>query len=150
MEPTQKSNSMLIVVFVVSAILLLAGGAFILSSINRQNSATTPAATPANQTTPTTPGETDTPATPPAATEEFTTSQLATFDGKDGNKCYVAVSGTVYEISDSGLWINGVHTQAPGGEVRCGLDLTQQMLSAPHGTTKLNGPFMKQVGRLAS
>lgn len=71
------------------------------------------------------------------AERDVTQAELAKNDGKDGAKCYVAVSGTVYEISDSAYWQNGSHTTSEG-QASCGRDLTEVIKQAPHGTSKLD------------
>lgn len=67
----------------------------------------------------------------------YTVESLKQFDGKDGHKCYVAVSGTVYEIKDSNYWRNGQHTPS-GGRGMCGGDMTEVIKQSPHGTSILS------------
>lgn len=67
----------------------------------------------------------------------YTADTLKQFDGKSGNKCYVAVSGTVYEIKDSSYWRDGEHTPS-GGRGVCGADMTQVITQSPHGTSILS------------
>lgn len=75
-------------------------------------------------------------------------SELASFDGKNGNKCYVAVSGRVYEIKNSSLWVDGIHTESEG-EASCGRDLTSVIRRAPHGVSILtSSPKVSLVGDL--
>lgn len=57
------------------------------------------------------------------ASVELTVEQLAEFDGKNGNSCYVAVSGVIYDLSDSAFWQNGEHSISMG-QASCGRDLT--------------------------
>jgi predicted heme/steroid binding protein len=73
----------------------------------------------------------------------YNNSRLATFNGLNGNKCYVAVDGKVYDLSNFSLWRNGVHTPS-GGSVSCGKELSQAMQSSPHGKSKLR--VMPEVG----
>ena len=58
----------------------------------------------------------------------MTRKELAGFDGRDGRPAYVAVSGTVYDVSASPLWPNGDHQ----GAHQAGGDLTEELKSAPH------------------
>ena len=58
----------------------------------------------------------------------MTTSELAGHDGRDGRKAYVAVNGTVYDVSSSPLWQNGDHQ----GAHQAGADLTEALKGAPH------------------
>jgi predicted heme/steroid binding protein len=73
---------------------------------------------------------------PSSPDKEFTAETLKQYDGKDGNKCYVAVNGAVYEISGKGQWQNGQHLPS-NGKAYCGVDLTEAIKQAPHGSSKL-------------
>jgi predicted heme/steroid binding protein len=72
----------------------------------------------------------------PAATTVYTAETLKQHDGKDGRKCYVAVKGTVYEISGKGQWQNGRHLPS-NNQAYCGADLTDAIGKSPHGESKL-------------
>ncbi|GAB4143102.1 MAG: hypothetical protein OHK0017_00040 [Patescibacteria group bacterium] len=72
-------------------------------------------------------------------------TELAAANGLNGNKCYVAIDGTVYDMSAYNLWQNGVHTISQG-RAKCGQDLSQVIDSAPHGRSKLS--IMPKVGKL--
>lgn len=74
-----------------------------------------------------------------------TSTQLAEADGKDGEKCWVAVDGTVYEIEQGFKWVDGQHTESQG-QAYCGADLSTTIDKAPHGRTKLFE--LKKVGTL--
>lgn len=52
---------------------------------------------------------------------------LKQYDGKDGHKAYVAVDGTVYDVTGVEAWQNGEHH----GNV-AGTDLSQVIPNAPH------------------
>jgi len=58
----------------------------------------------------------------------MTKTELATFDGRDGRAAYVAVNGTIYDVSASPLWKDGDHQ---GGH-QAGADLTEELKGAPH------------------
>jgi predicted heme/steroid binding protein len=78
----------------------------------------------------------------------FTASELSEYDGKSGNDCYVAVSGRVYEISDSDKWVDGEHIDSEG-QASCGRDLTQAMDESPHGISILTtSPKVKMIGTI--
>lgn len=77
----------------------------------------------------------------------FSNDELAKNNGISGNKCYVAVDGKVYDLSNFSLWRNGVHSPS-GGQASCGKELSQVMAKAPHGKSKLS--IMPQVGTLAN
>lgn len=58
----------------------------------------------------------------------MTANELANFDGKNGHKAYIAVSGKIYDVTDSPLWLEGNHQ----GEHCAGCDLTEELKGAPH------------------
>ncbi|ABE52360.1 cytochrome b5 domain-containing protein [Methanococcoides burtonii] len=60
--------------------------------------------------------------------EEFTTEELAKYNGKDGEKCYFAYKGKVYDVTESMLWEDGDHQGMHEG----GIDLTADHEDAPH------------------
>lgn len=71
--------------------------------------------------------------------------EVAKHTGKNGNSCWVAVDGTVYEIGGFALWADGLHSPS-GGRARCGKDLSEVMLQSPHGKSKLK--LLKEIGPL--
>ncbi|HKL25650.1 MAG TPA: cytochrome b5 domain-containing protein [Desulfuromonadales bacterium] len=54
--------------------------------------------------------------------------ELAQNDGQDGRRAYVAVNGTIYDVTNSPLWKGGLHPP----DHRAGGDLTEELQSAPH------------------
>lgn len=87
---------------------------------------------------------------PDAPLEEIGSEALAKFNGKNGNECYVAVSGKVYSISNSSSWVNGNHLDS-NGKASCGRDLTEVMKDSPHGISILTtSPKVKLVGEISS
>lgn len=58
----------------------------------------------------------------------MTLQELAQFDGKEGRKAYVAVNGTIYDLTESERWQNGHHE----GVHQAGADLTEAIKAAPH------------------
>lgn len=77
------------------------------------------------------------------ASQKFTTAQLAAYDGLNGHKAYVAVSGKVYDVTNAQGWTNGSHHG-----VQAGQDVTAFIASAPHGTSVLQN--LKVVGTLSN
>jgi predicted heme/steroid binding protein len=74
---------------------------------------------------------------------EYNTTSLAEFNGKNGAKAYIAVSGKVYDVTNVSEWKNGAHN----GYV-AGVDLTAAFAKSPHSdaflaTIKLVGTFVK-------
>jgi len=63
----------------------------------------------------------------------FTLDELIAFDGLNGNLAYVAVNGTVYDVTDAKGWSNGSHQTNLAGQ-----DLSSVIASAPHGTSVLD------------
>ena len=52
----------------------------------------------------------------------MTLAELAEHDGRDGRRAYVAVNGTVYDLTDSPRWENGLHPP----DHQAGQDLTEE------------------------
>lgn len=69
------------------------------------------------------------------AEKTFTRDQLAGYDGRGGGEAFVAFEGTVYDMTDSPMWIDGDHES----EHQAGTDLTEGMADAPHGSESLHG-----------
>jgi predicted heme/steroid binding protein len=76
-------------------------------------------------------------------TKEFTTAELATYNGQNGQKAYIAVSGKVYDVTNVEEWSDGSHQGNLAGK-----DLTSIIVTAPHGTAVLNN--LKIVGTLVN
>lgn len=58
----------------------------------------------------------------------MTLQELSQYNGRDGQPAYVAVRGTVYDVSASPLWKEGNHVDTH----QAGSDLTLELKSAPH------------------
>ncbi|MDH3453705.1 MAG: hypothetical protein OEL80_01065 [Desulfuromonadales bacterium] len=61
----------------------------------------------------------------------MTLTELAKHDGQDGRRAYVAVNGTIYDVTDSPRWKNGLHPP----DHQAGQDLTEELAKAPHVRT---------------
>ncbi len=73
---------------------------------------------------------------------ELSLEELAAFNGKDGQKAYVAVDGVIYDMTASRAWGNGQHNGFEAGR-----DLTKEIKEiSPHGVVKLEN--VVEVGRL--
>lgn len=70
------------------------------------------------------------------ALKVFDATELAKFDGQNGNAAYVAVDGKVYDVSGVSQWSNGTHA---GGTVQAGKDQTEALGRSPHGAKNLEG-----------
>jgi len=74
--------------------------------------------------------------------KEFSLSELQQYNGKKGNKAYIAYEGIVYDVTDSFLWQSGKHQVIH----HAGEDLTGELSRAPHGIELLKR--FKIVGKL--
>jgi predicted heme/steroid binding protein/uncharacterized membrane protein len=72
----------------------------------------------------------------------FTPSELAAFDGREGQPVYIAHHGRVYDVSGSKMWRGGRHMKRHSA----GTDLTADIQAAPHGLEVLER--FPQVGVL--
>ena len=59
--------------------------------------------------------------------KKFTIAELSEFNGKNGKAAYVGYKGKVYDVTESGQWLDGDHLGHVAGQ-----DLTEQMEIAPH------------------
>ena len=73
--------------------------------------------------------------------KDFTTAELAEFDGTGGKSAYVAYKGVVYDVTESAMWGDGDHE----GMHQAGRDLTADHDDAPHDVYVTDFP---EVGRL--
>jgi predicted heme/steroid binding protein len=72
---------------------------------------------------------------------------LPSHDGQEGRRAVVAVSGKLYEVTESRLWRNGSHLK----QHQAGQDLTAALEGAPHGAEVLDrvpmiGEFLAASG----
>ncbi|MDP3387799.1 MAG: cytochrome b5 domain-containing protein [Eubacteriales bacterium] len=82
----------------------------------------------AETTTQASPGETE------GEMIELTLEELSQFNGKDGNKAYVAVDGIIYDVTDVPQWQGGSHNGNTAGQ-----DVSDQIANlSPHGKRVLN------------
>lgn len=72
----------------------------------------------------------------------FTAEELSQFDGKNGNPAYVAIDGTVYDVSGVEPWQGGEHHGNLAGR-----DQSAAILKSPHGKGVL--AKLPVVGKLA-
>ena len=60
--------------------------------------------------------------------KEFDATELAEYNGENGQPIYIAHGGKVYDVSESKLWRNGLHMKRHSA----GKDLTTDIQAAPH------------------
>jgi len=75
----------------------------------------------------------------------LTKEQLREFNGKDGRPAYIAVDGTIYDVTQSRLWRGGEHDPSHH-EAFAGRDLSDLIHESPHGDKHLK--YFPVVGRL--
>ena len=71
----------------------------------------------------------------------LTKEELKQYDGKNGHKAYVAIDGTIYDLTDVDAWKNGEHHGNVAGQ-----DLSAVILKAPHKKSVLEK--LPVVGKL--
>lgn len=71
----------------------------------------------------------------------FTLDELHKYNGEDGQPAYVAIDGTVYDLSAIPQWAGGKHHGNVAGQ-----DLSKAILNSPHLKTVL--PKLPVVGKL--
>lgn len=69
---------------------------------------------------------------PLSNSRQFTKEELSSFDGKNGNPAYVAVNGTVYDVTNNAGWGAATHFGLSAGN-----DLTEQFNSCHAGQSIL-------------
>lgn len=75
--------------------------------------------------------------------QTFTLEQLQQYNGKNGNPAYVAVNGTVYDVTDSAAWAAATHFGLQAGK-----DHTQSFASCHQGQQQILQK-LKIVGTLS-
>lgn len=80
------------------------------------------------------------------ASKSITMAELSQANGKNGQPCYVAVDGKVYEVKQGKKWKDGEHTTS-NGQMECGVDGSELIKSSPHGKSILS--VLTQVGSLS-
>ena len=73
---------------------------------------------------------------------DMTSEQLALCDGQEGRPACIAFQGTIYDVSNSPLWMGGQHMQRHAA----GADLTAVIGQAPHTADVLER--LPEVGAL--
>lgn len=63
----------------------------------------------------------------------FTLTELAQYNGKNGQAAYVAINGIVYDVTNVSEWANGVHENG----LTAGQDLSDFINQSPHGQSVL-------------
>lgn len=74
--------------------------------------------------------------------KQFTLEELKKYNGKNGQLAYVAIEGTVYDVSNVEPWKGGKHH---GNEA--GNDLSEAIMKSPHKHFVLSK--LNEVGKLA-
>lgn len=74
----------------------------------------------------------------------FNKTELAKYNGRDGNRAYVAVNGVVYDVTNNAAWAAATHFGLKAGE-----DLTKQFAGCHQGQSAILQK-LKVVGRYES
>ena len=74
--------------------------------------------------------------------KDFTAEELKQYDGKEGRPAYTVYDDKVYDVTGNHEFRNGIHS----GIHVCGVDLTDEMLDAPHGDEVMDK--VNLIGRL--
>jgi len=82
--------------------------------------------TPVKQTTPQVSTQNSTNV---ASKGDLTLEQLKKYDGQNGNPAYVAIDGTIYDVTNAKGWSNGKHKNG----LTAGKDLSKEIGGSPHG-----------------
>lgn len=77
--------------------------------------------------------------------KSYTTESVSRANGKDGNPCYVILSGKVYEIRQGNKWKEGEHIPSEG-DAYCGQDATDVITKSPHGKSIIS--LLTEIGKL--
>ena len=74
--------------------------------------------------------------------QTWTLETLSKYNGMNGNPAYIAVNGTIYNVTSIGSWSGGVHHG-----IRAGQDVTTFFASSPHSASLLNQvPVIGKIG----
>lgn len=77
-----------------------------------------------------------------ASKGDLTLEQLKKYDGQNGNPAYVAIDGTIYDVTNAKEWSNGKHKNG----ITAGKDLSKEIGSSPHGKDVLvNLPVVGKI-----
>ncbi len=74
----------------------------------------------------------------------FSARELQRYNGERGQPVYVAFRGVVYDVSECPKWRTGMHEQLHFA----GIDLTPELIDAPHAEEVFTRPCVKRVGIL--
>jgi len=77
-----------------------------------------------------------------ASKGDLTLAELKKYNGQNGTPAYVAIGGTIYNVTNAQGWRNGKHKDG----ATAGNDLTNMINSSPHGKDVLTN--LPVIGKL--
>lgn len=83
----------------------------------------------------------------PEASNPVTASELAKNNGQNGSACWIAVNGTVYDVTGNAAFGDGTH-KPYSSQVQCGQDESAAIGKSPHGESVLSK--LPVIGPLAN
>lgn len=77
-----------------------------------------------------------------SASQVWTLDILSQYNGMNGKPAYIAVNGTIYDVTSLGAWSGGVHRG-----IQAGQDITALFAKSPHSSSILKqAPIIGQLG----
>jgi predicted heme/steroid binding protein len=73
---------------------------------------------------------------------DLTLEELKKYNGQEGNPAYVAIDGTIYDVTNVKAWKNGKHKNG----LTAGRDLSKQIGKSPHGKSVITN--LPVVGKI--
>lgn len=70
------------------------------------------------------------------ACQTMTAEELAIYNGKDGQRLYVAVAGKIYDLTKCRYWKEGIYEKSPEAAIG-GQDLSEVLKTSRHGLKRV-------------
>jgi len=122
--------------------ILMIGGCSSNTAATSSSTKTTPSNSAATNSSSSTSSNVNSTTSTTVTTGDMTIQELAKYNGQNGSLAYVAVSGVIYDVSNSKEWRNGMHKNG----IKAGVDLTKMIGQSPHGVSVLKN--LPVIGKL--